>query len=138
MNRLGWIVAALVLVMAGMQFLERPAPHPSPWPPMSQEEFDSCGLYKLNEKELASLKVWVDRQSPGNPKPRRSDDPPPVREPEPKPGDPIVSFNVSTRKFHCPTCSHARACTRNCIELSRSEAIDRGGVACRTCGGTCN
>lgn len=51
--------------------------------------------------------------------------------------DEVVYFNVETLKFHCLECQWARRCTRNCIELRRSEALKRGGVACKVCGGTC-
>jgi hypothetical protein len=53
------------------------------------------------------------------------------------PREETVSFNVKSHKFHCPSCRAARACTRNCIALPKSEALRRGGVACKICGGTC-
>ena len=49
----------------------------------------------------------------------------------------IVFFNTESRKYHCLTCVHAKRCTKNCIELPRSEAKARGGIPCKTCGGTC-
>jgi len=51
--------------------------------------------------------------------------------------DETVYFNVETKKYHCLTCRWAIQCTRNCIEVSRSEAKKRRGVACKVCGGTC-
>lgn len=48
-----------------------------------------------------------------------------------------VAFNVKSMKYHCLTCSSALACTKNCIEVSRSEAKRRGGVPCKNCGGSC-
>ena len=51
--------------------------------------------------------------------------------------DEIVSFNVNSLKYHCVTCAHARRCTRSCIEVRRSVARARGGVACKHCGGSC-
>jgi len=48
-----------------------------------------------------------------------------------------VAFNVESRKYHCLTCRHALACTRNCIEMSLSEAKRRGGVPCKVCRGSC-
>gem|GEM_PF-1462367 len=51
--------------------------------------------------------------------------------------DPIVNFNTQTHKYHCPTCRYAKQCTKNCVEIKRSEAIAKGGVACKICGGTC-
>ena len=49
-----------------------------------------------------------------------------------------VAFNVESLKYHCLTCSSARACTKNCIEIPLSEAEKRGGVPCKRCGGTCS
>jgi hypothetical protein len=51
--------------------------------------------------------------------------------------DSKVVFNVHSRKYHCPKCSAARACTRNCIDTTLSYALQHGGVACKLCGGTC-
>ncbi len=51
--------------------------------------------------------------------------------------DPIVSFNTSSLKYHCPSCEWAIKCTKNCINIKRSEAIKRGGVPCKICGGCC-
>lgn len=46
-----------------------------------------------------------------------------------------VVFNVKSLKYHSMTCKWAVKCTRNCIVISRSEAIKRGGVPCKICGG---
>jgi hypothetical protein len=51
--------------------------------------------------------------------------------------DPDVSFNTNTLKYHCPSCTWAKRCTKNCIKIKLSEAKERGGVACKSCGGTC-
>ena len=48
-----------------------------------------------------------------------------------------VAFNTKSYKYHCLTCSSAKACTRNCIDVPISEAEKRGGVPCERCGGTC-
>jgi hypothetical protein len=48
-----------------------------------------------------------------------------------------VAFNMKSYKYHCLTCSAAKRCTSNCIDIPRSEAKKRGGVACKICGGTC-
>ena len=48
-----------------------------------------------------------------------------------------VAFNVESKKYHCLTCRWAIACTKNCIEVSRSEAKRRGGIPCKNCGGSC-
>lgn len=52
-------------------------------------------------------------------------------------GDDTVAFNVKTLKYHCLTCTWAKRCTRNCVEVSRAVAIEKGGVACKICGGSC-
>lgn len=49
----------------------------------------------------------------------------------------IVTFNVKTLKIHCPSCSAARRCTKSCVDIPRADAIKRGGVACKLCGGVC-
>lgn len=48
-----------------------------------------------------------------------------------------VAFNVESKKYHCLSCKWAIRCTKNCIEVSRSEAKRRRGVACKVCGGSC-
>lgn len=50
----------------------------------------------------------------------------------------IVAFNTKSLKFHCRTCSAAKRCTRNCIDITHAEAKKRGGVPCKICGGTCS
>ena len=49
----------------------------------------------------------------------------------------IVSFNTNSLKYHCPSCQWAKKCTRNCISITRDEAIKVGGVPCKVCGGRC-
>jgi len=51
--------------------------------------------------------------------------------------DETVTFNTKTLKFHCSACTWAKKCTSNCIQIQKSEALRRGGVACKICGGTC-
>jgi hypothetical protein len=48
-----------------------------------------------------------------------------------------VAFNTETHKYHCLKCKWAIKCTRNCITIPKSEAIKRGGVPCKVCGGSC-
>lgn len=45
----------------------------------------------------------------------------------------LVVFNVSSLKYHEIGCTSANRCTRNCIVISRSEALRRGGVHCKNC-----
>jgi len=46
-----------------------------------------------------------------------------------------VFLNTKTLKFHSLSCEWARKCTRNCVRVSREEALKRGGVPCKVCGG---
>lgn len=48
-----------------------------------------------------------------------------------------VMFNTKTHKYHCATCDAAARCTAHCIPLAKTEAIRRGGIPCRRCGGSC-
>ncbi len=51
--------------------------------------------------------------------------------------DEIVAFNTKSHKYHCLECTWAKKCTVNCVNIPKSEAIRRGGVPCKVCGGTC-
>lgn len=44
-----------------------------------------------------------------------------------------VSFNQKTHKYHYATCTWAKRCTVNCIDIPLKEAIERGGVPCKIC-----
>ena len=46
-----------------------------------------------------------------------------------------VYFNTKSYKYHSMDCQWAARCTRNCIEIPLSEAINRGGIPCKVCGG---
>lgn len=46
-----------------------------------------------------------------------------------------VVFNVETKKIHSISCPSAKKCTKSCIKIDRKEAVKRGGVPCKTCGG---
>ena len=52
-------------------------------------------------------------------------------------GDALVAFNTKSLKYHCLICEWAHKCTRNCVTITRTEAIKRHGIACKVCGGTC-
>ena len=47
----------------------------------------------------------------------------------------IVIFNTKTGKIHVPGCQYAKKCTVNCISIDRKDAIKRGGIPCKVCGG---
>ena len=47
----------------------------------------------------------------------------------------LVEFNTKSFKYHKPNCTWALKCTKHCISISKEEAIRRGGIACRYCGG---
>lgn len=46
-----------------------------------------------------------------------------------------VIYNTKTGKIHVAGCQWAKKCTVNCVKLERKEAIKRGGVPCKVCGG---
>ena len=47
----------------------------------------------------------------------------------------MVVFNVKTYKYHSVKCQWTAKCTKNCIKIDKKEAIKRGGVPCKVCGG---
>ncbi|MCA9803536.1 MAG: hypothetical protein KC777_16305 [Cyanobacteria bacterium HKST-UBA02] len=46
----------------------------------------------------------------------------------------IVVLNKKTLKYHIPSCTYAKRCTKNCVKVKRSAAKDQGGVPCKVCG----
>jgi methylphosphotriester-DNA--protein-cysteine methyltransferase len=50
----------------------------------------------------------------------------------------VVSFNVSTLKYHNPSCRSAVSCTKNCVVIPIEEAKARGGIPCKVCKGKCS
>jgi hypothetical protein len=48
-----------------------------------------------------------------------------------------VMYNTSSHKYHCPSCTWAIKCTRNCISITAADAKSRGGIPCKVCGGRC-
>lgn len=46
-----------------------------------------------------------------------------------------VVFNTKTYKYHKVNCQWAQKCTKNCIKIDKKEAVKRGGVPCKVCGG---
>ncbi len=49
----------------------------------------------------------------------------------------VVTFNTTSKIYHCPKCRHALKCTKSCVDISKDKAITRGGKACKVCGGGC-
>ncbi len=47
----------------------------------------------------------------------------------------MVIYNTNTGKFHKITCKWAKKCTVNCIKIEKAQAIKRGGIPCKVCGG---
>lgn len=45
-----------------------------------------------------------------------------------------VFYNTQSHKFHKMSCIWTARCTKNCIPISRGEALQRG-VPCKVCGG---
>ena len=53
-----------------------------------------------------------------------------------KSNDPTVVFNTETLIYHRPSCRWALRCMRYCVSsVTLSEARNRGGRACKVCGG---
>lgn len=46
-----------------------------------------------------------------------------------------VMYNTSSGKYHQLWCKWAKKCSVNCIKIDHKEAIKRGGVPCKVCGG---
>lgn len=46
-----------------------------------------------------------------------------------------VAFNTNTLKFHGLSCRWAHKCTKNCVVIPLNDAVKRGGVPCKVCGG---
>ena len=51
--------------------------------------------------------------------------------------DEKVVFNTQSHKYHCSTCRYAVRCTKNCVTITKAEAIKRSGLPCKACGGAC-
>ncbi len=47
----------------------------------------------------------------------------------------MVMYNTKTYKYHKVLCKWAKKCTVNCIKIDKKEAIQRGGIPCKVCGG---
>lgn len=47
----------------------------------------------------------------------------------------LVMYNTQTGKYHALWCKWAKKCTVNCIKIEKKEAIKRGGIPCKVCGG---
>lgn len=46
-----------------------------------------------------------------------------------------VAYNQKSHIYHKIGCEWAKKCTQNCIFIMKSQAINRGGRACKVCGG---
>lgn len=44
-----------------------------------------------------------------------------------------VSFNVKSHKYHNSSCRYFNC--KSCIKMKRQQAIKKGGVPCKVCGG---
>lgn len=44
-----------------------------------------------------------------------------------------VAYNVNRKIYHATDCEWARKCTKNCIVIDHTDAIRRGGRACKVC-----
>lgn len=57
-----------------------------------------------------------------------------IAKPQKLDNDNIV-FNTNTLKIHKLDCEWAKKCTKNCVKTTRSKAYEKGGTACKVCGG---
>jgi len=48
----------------------------------------------------------------------------------------VVILNTKSLKYHCSKCEWAINFPRNCINISKIEAIKKGGMPCNVCGGS--
>ena len=46
-----------------------------------------------------------------------------------------VMFNTKTLRYHSISCRYVPVCTVNCIKIDKKEALKRGGIPCKVCGG---
>ena len=46
-----------------------------------------------------------------------------------------VAYNTNSHIYHKHSCEWAHKCTKNCITIDSSDAIQRGGRPCKVCGG---
>lgn len=126
MERAAWILLLFVTVLIAVDSREPKRPE------ISSREAEQFGFFKLDGVERAAVEAWLGYRISVEYRPPELPVCPPC------PSDPSggeVVFNTNSRKYHCPDCSHARQCTRNCIPLSLREAKERGGKACGNCGG---
>lgn len=47
----------------------------------------------------------------------------------------MVIYNLKTYKYHSVHCKWAEKCNKNCIKIDKKEAVRRGGIPCKVCGG---
>jgi len=46
----------------------------------------------------------------------------------------VVVFNIKTKKYHKAACVWAERCTKNCVFMKKTEALEKGGMPCKVCG----
>ena len=47
--------------------------------------------------------------------------------------DTFVIFNTKSLIYHVTNCSAVKRCTKNCIKISKNEAISKKGRPCKIC-----
>lgn len=129
-------ILALVLALVVLVLVVPPSSSFQLKEAMTAAEFERCGLHKLTRSELTTLEDWISRRAGRAPERVEGFGSSETGSGKAKKSD-LVMFNQSSKKYHCPTCEWARKCTRNCVEVTRSEAQSLGGVACKVCKGRC-
>jgi hypothetical protein len=120
----------LLLLVGGSDVQTQPGSALTLKDAMTASEFERAGLHKLTAGELRSLESWLASRLGGNATPPRRLVAPPAAASE------MVTFNTSTGKYHCASCTWAVRCTRNCVSMPLAQARTRG-VACKVCRGSC-
>jgi hypothetical protein len=92
------------------------------------------GGYHCHRSEASDQKLAAEKESEGLLVATEKGDKQ-LRDVAEEEGDYTVMFNTKSHKYHRPRCKSAKACTVNCIELKKSEAIERHGIPCGNCGG---
>jgi len=119
--------------LSNLQPPSRPSDHVQNQPPLEKKPGRGKG-----HQQKQKPKPGPHRHPPGKPKTPLGPVPggiggiipepkPPPPKPQPNSVDEIVAFNKATGIFHNPNSYWAHKCTRNCILIPKSQAIQMGG-----------
>ena len=110
---------------------------------MGQEDFNRCGLQKLDSAELQALETWItDHTRPDSTQvPQEttllSNHSVNLGQAPFDQAGPLVCFSSRNRKYHCPDCRWAWPDKAETELITRLEAVRKGGAPCFTCNGRC-